>query len=37
MGKITLAVGSRRLIEAMLQMVKLDIGRLQQAYNGEAI
>jgi hypothetical protein len=27
---------SRRTMEAMLQMVKLDITKLQHAYNGEA-
>jgi predicted 3-demethylubiquinone-9 3-methyltransferase (glyoxalase superfamily) len=27
---------SRRVTEAMLRMIKLDIGGLQQAYNGEA-
>ena len=37
MQNITLAAGSRRLIEAMLQMDKLDICKLQQAHNGEAI
>jgi predicted 3-demethylubiquinone-9 3-methyltransferase (glyoxalase superfamily) len=26
---------SRRVMEAMLQMIKLDIAKLQQAYNGE--